>query len=140
MRVFTGGHSYPSPTIPSSRSLFHNTITALAISPNGYQIASAGWDGEIVVWELSSGKIIKRLGHISLSTSKPPTSATIDVQRHTGPVQTLCFSRGGEALVSGGADGSIIVWNMQKLSNGTSSAADILCSVRTKKTPVIKTL
>ena len=71
-------------------------VTALACSPNGHIIASADDRGEIILWSLPTGRLIKRMrGH------------------GRGGIWSLDWSVESSVLVSGGADGTVRVWDVQ---------------------------
>ena len=71
-------------------------ITALACSPSGHIIASADDRGEIILWSLPTGRLIKRMrGH------------------GRGGIWSLDWSVESTVLVSGGADGTVRVWDVQ---------------------------
>lgn len=95
-----------------------NAITALACSKDGKQLASGDDAGNIILWDLASGRLLKRLrGH------------------GKGGIWSLSYSVESTVLVSGGADGTVRVWDVhpsarpytnQPTSNalaGTSSVA-----------------
>ncbi len=78
-------------------------VTALACAPNGHVVASADDRGEIILWSLPTGRLIKRMrGH------------------GRGGIWSLDWSVESSVLVSGGADGTVRVWDVQpnKDSNG----------------------
>ncbi len=71
-------------------------ITALACAPNGHTVASADDRGEIILWSLPTGRLIKRMrGH------------------GRGGIWSLDWSVESSVLVSGGADGTVRVWDVQ---------------------------
>ncbi|MEW5311607.1 MAG: hypothetical protein WDW38_003307 [Sanguina aurantia] len=85
--------------------------TSLAFSPDGQSIACGADDGSIAVWNLDSGRRL------------------LSRQAHTGPVWSLCYSRGGGGalLASGGADEVVRLWSKELVSQGKSvkfAAAD----------------
>jgi RNA polymerase sigma factor (sigma-70 family) len=71
-------------------------IEALALSPDGKLIATAGRDKnkDIRLWELATGKAVREL------------------QGHAEAVLTLAFSPDGKALASGGYDGTVRLWDV----------------------------
>lgn len=99
MRVFTG---------------HLGSVKAVAVSPNGRLMASAGKQDEdtkfckthttimigedksIILWDLGSGRRLKRM------------------TGHTGFIYSVDFSADGNVLVSGGADGTVRVWDVNK--------------------------
>jgi len=71
-------------------------VTALACSPSGHVLASADDRGEIILWQLANGRLMKRMrGH------------------GRGGVWSLEWSVESTVLVSGGADGTVRVWDVQ---------------------------
>lgn len=76
-------------------------ITALACAPNGQMIASADDRGEIILWNLATGRLMKRMrGHAR------------------GGIWSLNWSVESTVLVSGGADGTVRVWDVQANKEG----------------------
>lgn len=71
-------------------------ISALECSPNGKILASADGGGNIIFWDLAKGQMIKRCkGH------------------GKGGIWSLSFSVESTVLVSGGADGTVRVWDVE---------------------------
>lgn len=76
-------------------------VTALACAPNGHTLASADDRGEIILWSLAGGRLIKRMrGH------------------GRGGIWSLDWSVESTVLVSGGADGTVRVWDVQADKEG----------------------
>jgi WD40 repeat protein len=71
-----------------------DTITALAVSSNGQQVASATQDKAIHLWKAEPGKRIRKL------------------QGHKDTVQALAFAPDGKTLASLGADKTICLWDL----------------------------
>lgn len=70
-------------------------VTSLACSPNGKTLASADDQGAILMWDLEKGKRKKRMrGH------------------GKGGIWSLSWSVESNVLVSGGADGTVRVWDV----------------------------
>jgi WD40 repeat protein len=67
-------------------------VRAVAVSPSGDLLASAGDDGSIRLWEILSHKNLTTLTHGS-------------------PVLSIAFSNNGRLLALGGKDGTIKVWD-----------------------------
>ncbi|KAJ3001004.1 Transcription initiation factor TFIID subunit 5 [Globomyces sp. JEL0801] len=101
----------------------HNgAVTAMAVSPNGRLMASAGADHVIRLWDLGQGTLIKTMvGHESQITS-------------------LDFSKNGALLASSSDDDTVRIWDVLK----TESTVDLtkvlgyecIQSYPTKHTPV----
>ncbi|KAK4997336.1 Transcription initiation factor TFIID subunit 5 [Elasticomyces elasticus] len=71
-------------------------ITSLACSPNGRTLASGDDKGDIMIWDIGSGRLGKRLrGH------------------GKGGIWSMDWCVEGTVLVSGGADGTVRVWDIQ---------------------------
>jgi WD40 repeat protein/uncharacterized caspase-like protein len=68
-------------------------IRALAISPDGRVLASAGLDYDIKLWDIVTGKELNTL------------------YGHKAAVWSLAFSPDGRVLASGGADSTIKLWD-----------------------------
>lgn len=82
-------------------------VTALACSPNGKILASADDAGTIILWDLAPGKLLKRMrGHAK------------------GGIWSISWSVESTVLISGGADGTVRVWDVQ-LPNDASGQAKV---------------
>jgi len=128
-------------------------ITAVSCAPNGHVIASGDDKGEIMLWDISSGRQIKRMRSGVRSA-----------------IWSLDWSVESSVLVSGGADKAVRVWDVQPIkdvqnkpageaakadgtsigANGTVTkpakgkdkgfgpTADLISSFYTKQSPVYK--
>ena len=68
-------------------------IRVLALSPDNNRLASAGADGEIIIWDINSRKQV------------------LTLRGHVGWIYALAFSKDGR-LASGSYDGIVKIWNM----------------------------
>ena len=75
-----GGHAAP--------------VCALAVSSDGAMLASGGDDHAVLLWQLSEGRLLRRL------------------RGHLGPVWSVGFSAEGAQLVSASADCSLGLWDV----------------------------
>ncbi|MFH0895610.1 MAG: caspase family protein [Bacteroidota bacterium] len=73
-------------------------VSALAYSPDGKFLASAGQDFSIKIWDISTGKELKTLNG------------------HKLYVQSLAFSPDGKMLASGSWDKTIRIWEMNNFT------------------------
>jgi eukaryotic-like serine/threonine-protein kinase len=67
---------------------------SVAFSPDGRWLASAGWDGAIIVWDAESGEPL------------------LTLSEHRHPVSALAFSPDSRRLVSASFDRHLIVWDV----------------------------
>jgi WD40 repeat protein len=129
-------------------------LESIAVLPNGRQIAAAGDDGIVRVWDTETGQLQRELtdstdGLLSVcfspngqllaaagkdqrvyvwdvSNDRPPTILT----GHNGWVTSLAFSSAGDELVAGGFDATMRVWDVKKRTTiwhfaGQSNGHDI---------------
>ena len=78
---------------------FKNVLT---FSPDGTTLVGSdmeGWSNPIKLWDVETGK---DLGTLS---------------GHTEPIETLVFSRDGKMLASGSDDGTVLLWDWDKIIN-----------------------
>lgn len=76
-------------------------ITSLAVSGSGKSIASGDDKGDILVWDIASGRLVKRMkGH------------------GRGGIWSLDWSVESTVLVSAGADGTVRVWDVAESGDG----------------------
>ena len=77
------------------RTISHDGLQSVAISPDGKILASGAMDGSIILRDIASNQ---PLGD--------------PLREHIAPVWTLAFSPDGKTLVSGSDDGKIILWDV----------------------------
>jgi hypothetical protein len=71
-------------------------VPALALSPSGRFLASAGYDQIVRLWEVNAGQV----------------SECHQFRGHACPLLTVAFSPDGRRLVSGGLDSTALVWDV----------------------------
>jgi transcription initiation factor TFIID subunit 5 len=127
------------------------TILSLAVSPDGKLLASGGDDGSVVVWELSSGRVVSRFGVESTVTLDNKSEFDL------GAVHSLDFSKDSGYLSAGYANGKVGVFNIKVDSSNSlvstsvgskheisgrrtdgNSESEVVALFPTKRTPVFK--
>jgi WD40 repeat protein len=94
LRDFTWGYFYGRAKNDQATWRGPAPINAVAWSPDGTLVASAGQDGSITIRDAVSGKQVASLA------------------AHAGGVSALTFSQRGEWLASAGADATVKLWDV----------------------------
>ena len=71
-------------------------VNSVVISPDGKTIVSGSDDKTVRLWDIETGKEIRRL------------------QGHTDDVNSVAISADGQTIVSGSSDGEIKIWDFKK--------------------------
>jgi WD40 repeat protein len=79
---------------PSLARDFRSNLRSVAFSPDSKLMASGTWWGEINLWDIATGDVLKTLG------------------RHRKTVNCVAFSPDGKLLASGSSDQTIKIWDL----------------------------
>ena len=76
------------------------------VSPDGATLATGGADGSVRLWDVATGKQRRKFqGHQG-------GSGLLNSPSHLGGAVSLAWSADGKLLVSGGADTTALVWDV----------------------------
>ena len=109
-----------------------NVVSAV-FSPDGARVVTASWDGAVLLWDVRTGVLLRRLdGQMLHMVSLDPDGARVvtagfdgtaelwDVRTgdrlhafegHTGAVRAAAFSPRGDRIVTAGEDGTAAIWD-----------------------------
>jgi WD40 repeat protein len=87
-------------------------VLSIAFSPDDRTLASAGTDGSLRLWDVATGKEIRRILDPPLRSRDEPSPevAARTVLGRVGPRGSLVFGPGGEALITVTNDGTVSFW------------------------------
>src|SRR5438132_985107 len=69
-------------------------IHSVAVSPDGKQLATAGFDNQVKLWDIASGK------------------STLTLSAHGGPAYCVAYRPDGKVLASSSLDKTIRLWSL----------------------------
>ena len=87
-------------------------VNVVRFCPQGVTLASAGDDATIFLYRERAAK--QAFGEPAPKAGAMQWAAVCALRGHCDDVYDLCWSPRGEALFSGGVDGTTIVWNIEK--------------------------
>ena len=80
---------------------------AVAFSPDGALLATAGFSERVMIWDAVTGERLRAEA------------------QHKGPALNLCFTPDGAALLSTGADGGVAILPLTLHTRWTEAVADL---------------
>ena len=125
----------PKPALDLAES--SDVVFAVAFSPDGGKLATAGADRIVRVHETATGKILVQIedhadwiydlafspdGKLLATASRDKTAKVFDIEKkeslvtftpHAAPVHAVAFAADGKSVFSGGADNLIRVWTIE---------------------------
>jgi WD40 repeat protein len=81
-----------------------NGVKSLAVSPDGRLVATAGFEPPVVLWDLATGREVRRLGNAN------PRARGEVLQQVT--LHGIAFTPDGSVLVAGGPNGRVDRWEV----------------------------
>jgi WD40 repeat protein len=92
-----------------------DSVFAVAFSPDGSRLASAGYDRIIRVWDLTLRKQLPRPEGAEVGSPEPYTHPTVGtLYGHEGTVLDLVFSDDSKLLTSGAKDETVRLWDVSE--------------------------
>ncbi len=70
-------------------------VQNIRFSPNGQMLASGGHDGQVILWDVATNKMLRAL------------------QGHAGTIFEVSFNKDGSLVASAGEDGTARVWDVR---------------------------
>ena len=67
---------------------------SLAFAPDGTAVATGGWNGTVMLWDTTTGRVLRSFSG------------------HSTPVRGLAFLPDGHRLAAGASDGQVILWDV----------------------------
>jgi WD40 repeat protein len=89
-----------------------DSVSGIAVSPDGKLLAGAGGDGTVQFWDVASGTVLGSL------------------TGHRGAVSAVAFTPDGQTVISGGADTTAMLWDVPRFLEDTRLAPKDLAEER----------
>lgn len=86
-------------------------VYAAAFAPDGAHVVTADYEGRVLIWNPNTVRPPDIASLISDEVTSPPES--VSLTGHTGPVRSVAFSPDGRAILAGGHDNTVAVWDTE---------------------------
>ena len=86
-------------------------IYAAQFAPDGYSIATAGYDRRVLVW--NPGEVVPIDIARRIDKLPDPPAPFRELAVHDGPIRCLAYSPDGKSLISGGQDNVMRIWSVE---------------------------
>ncbi|MBZ0306913.1 MAG: WD40 repeat domain-containing protein, partial [Anaerolineae bacterium] len=100
-----------------------DTVYSVAFNAEGTQAVSGSWDRTAIVWDLTTGEIIRQLGtpltraeateEEQSRKNQDGTLAPYEGEGHGGRVFSAVFSPDGKSIITGSGDTYVRVWEIE---------------------------
>ncbi len=124
IRLFDTRISSQYAMLPGHRGGRDSDIHALAFSPDNSMLLSGGEDRTVLIWDVQDQVRMKTLrGHnawvtaVAWSEDGKTVASGDAVAFSTERVKSLVFSHDGTTLASGSNDGTVLLWDWDKIKN-----------------------
>lgn len=84
----------------------------LAFAPDGKTFVSGSADSSLILWDVENGERLRNFTSSEQTATGEDGEETTVLTGHTDLVRDVAFSRDGTRILSSGADGAVILWDV----------------------------
>jgi hypothetical protein len=93
--------------------VWEDEVTSIAFSPDGKLLAAGSLQGVLRLWEVATGKLLRRWGHLPDGTPTDPQAQLVrGLQYDPRVIFTVAFSADGRTLAAAGGGGRVRLWEV----------------------------